>query len=778
VHAPCRKTAHVLDSMKIGLRRAAGWVAERELLWLFVAAPWLLFPELFPSLAILALVAVPLLWLIRALARRPLHVPTPMNLPSLLLLLSLGVAVVTGPFSGRAISGATTVVLGVALVSAFANGSGRWRGAQVWSVALTVGGSVFAFLALAVTDYPQGKISVLGSLAERLPMVGSGLRPGSAAGLDPNQVSGILILLLPVALGFAFDALQRGKQPLMSHWQVYAGAGFLGAFVILFALVLSQSRTALVVLMLVGAIVLGFRSRLVGVLVVALFVTIGMLLLIGLFTNRLDTWMCIADGLGRPPGSELTAWSQRVELWQNALLGLRDYPLTGAGIGTFMQVASVNYPFEVVTPDSMPASIPNLWLQAGVDLGLLGIVAFAWLTAIVVLMGWKIRSRRNGERILLTGFWFGLIAWMGHGLVTGLWVAERPGLLVWTVIGILLGGWLNGDQLPVSVPGRKRLAREMGWAAGGLVLAGVFAWLFLSPIWSLNRGAHLLDWVLTDSSLETQERERLLTDAQSFLDQSGDLPGATRRRALVDYELGNDAQAVTGFRTDPNAEAFLYSRGSWLLAETQLDDAERLLGVAVAAVPDSARLSCLRADVLWTRGDPFAALENYRHGLVMDPALHGLTGAQLRCHKGFAILAESLGWWDEAAGSLAHAAESEPGNLDYQRQYGWALFKATGEIGEPVAIEEAALRLRPDSVATMVTLIDIYLEANRPQKALEWSQTAVDADDTNPQSWLRLAVAYGALEEFDQARNALSEVLRLDPENHAAMELQAKWQTP
>jgi tetratricopeptide (TPR) repeat protein len=759
------------------MRQAAGWVVDREVFWVLLAAPWLLFPDLFPSLTALALIAVPLLWLIRPVARHPIHVPSPMNLPLLLVLLSLGIAVVTGPRSGWAASDATVVVLGAGLVSALVNGSERWRAVQVWSVVLTAGGLVFALISLIATNYPEGKISILGDLAARLPVLASDFGARQLTGLHADQVSGVLVILLPVALGFAFSALQRAKQPLMSHWQVYAGAGFLAALVILFALVLTQSRTALVMLISTGAIVTGFRSRPVGVLAIALFVTTGMLLLIGVFSGRLDAWIGIIDSIGRPPGAELTAWPQRVELWRNALLGLRDYPLTGAGLGTFMQVASTNYGFHTLTPDSIPATVPNLWLQAGVDLGLLGFIAFAWLTVIILLMGWKIRLRRNSERLLLTGFWLGLLGWMGHGLLTGVWLTERLGVLVWIAIGVLLGGWLGGDELPPLARDRRRLVQG-GWAAGSLLVAGIFGWLFLSPVWSLNRGAHLLDRVLGDSSLASDERTRLLVDAQSLLDESGDLPGAVRRRALVDYELGNTTRAVGEFRRDPDAEAFLWSRARWLLEEGRLVEAGRLLRVAMAAVPDSADLSCLSGDVAWARGDPFAALEQYRRGLEPRPVVDGAMEVRAQCYEGFAVLTESLGWWDEAARSLARVSGLEPGKLDYQRRYGWALYKSTGEIGEPVAIEEAALRAQPDTISTMMTLIDIYLDADRPQKALDWSQTAVDTDNTNPEAWLRLAMAYHALDESDQAHSALAEVLRLDPSNLAAMTLRAEWPSP
>ena len=763
--------------MRSVLRQAAGWVAERELVWVLLLAPWLLFPFLYQPLTTLALLTVPALWLVRAMAGRPIHVSTPVNPPLLLLLLSLGVALLTGPQPALAIPQALVMVLGVALVSAFVNVDDRWRGAHLWSVILTAVGFVLALFSLVMTDWPENKIGALARLTANLPALQEALGPGVVSGFDPGQVAGGLVILLPIVLGFALHARQRGRQPLMSHWQAISAAGFLVAVFVGVVLVLTQSRTGLVVLMAVATIGMSFRSRPLWVLAVALFVTGAMLLLIGLISGLLGDWMGLVDGLGRMLGAELTAWPQRVELWRAALLGLRDYPLTGAGAGVFMEVAPLNYALHVVGPDSMPAHVPNLWLQAGADLGLLGLIALVWLTTILFLVGWKIRLRRSGQRLLLSGFWLGLVAWMGHGLLTGLWLGERLGLLVWIVVGVLLGGWLSEGERRQSQRGGGRLL-QAGWLIGGLLVAGVLGWLLLSPIWTLNRGAHLLDRARIDEALAEPERMHILGEAQSLLVQSGALPGAVRRRALVEYELGNDAQAAVAFRQDAGAEAYLASRGRWLLATGQQEETQRLLGVARESIPDSARLSCLSGDVFWAAEDPYAALAHYRRGLEIEGALADEPRVLAMCYDGLAILAESLGWWGEASGSLAKAVELEPELLDLQVRYGWALFKATGDLGEPVAIEEAVLRVQPDSIAAILALADMHLEGERPRRALEWSQEAVLIERGNPEGWVRLAMASRALEDLDQAAKALSEALRLDPDHPRALELQARWGTP
>jgi len=43
---------------------------------------------------------------------------------------------------------------------------------------------------------------------------------------------------------------------------------------------------------------------------------------------------------------------------------------------------------------------------------------------------------------------------------------------------------------------------------------------------------------------------------------------------------------------------------------------------------------------------------------------------------------------------------------------------------------------------------------------------------------LRLAQAHWLSDQWEEARHALTEVQRLDPENQAAAELQAEWGSP
>ena len=72
----------------------------------------------------------------------------------------------------------------------------------------------------------------------------------------------------------------------------------------------------------------------------------------------------------------------RQEVWRAALWGIADFPFTGMGLGTFREIARVLYPLNV-SPTYDIAHAHNHFLQTGLDLGLLGLVAYValWMGA-------------------------------------------------------------------------------------------------------------------------------------------------------------------------------------------------------------------------------------------------------------------------------------------------------------------------------------------------------------------------------------------------------------
>ncbi len=92
--------------------------------------------------------------------------------------------------------------------------------------------------------------------------------------------------------------------------------------------------------------------------------------------------------------TSLVGLSGRIEIWDRALLALRDFPWTGVGHGQFLPIVPELYPFF-----TLPVNIPhahNLFLQIGVDMGLVGMIAYG--ATVVIALVLAVRSLRHANR--------------------------------------------------------------------------------------------------------------------------------------------------------------------------------------------------------------------------------------------------------------------------------------------------------------------------------------------------------------------------------------------
>jgi len=235
---------------------------------------------------------------------------------------------------------------------------------------------------------------------------------------------------------------------------------WLSTLFVLAVFILTQSRggylaMAITVLVL---IFLALPTRWRWVLITLIVLTglaLGLLLTEeDLLTAR--DWLT-GSGLTTEGALSLNTLEGRVEIWSRAIYGLQDFPFTGMGMNTFREVVHVLYPLFLVAPDVDIGHAHNEFLQAGLDLGIPGLIAFIalylgafWMLAEV----WK-RTRNtqpltpNSPPItdncpLLTaycalGLGGGLLAHLLYGLTDAVALGAKPGILFWMLLGLIAG---------------------------------------------------------------------------------------------------------------------------------------------------------------------------------------------------------------------------------------------------------------------------------------------------------------------------------------------------
>src|SRR5262249_12513263 len=104
--------------------------------------------------------------------------------------------------------------------------------------------------------------------------------------------------------------------------------------------------------------------------------------------------------------------SGRIELWSRAIDGITDFPLTGMGMNSCRKVMPVLYPAFQVAPDFDIAHAHNHLLQAALDLGIPGLLAYlaVWVILAAMLAEVVRRAASPAHRSMASGLAAGFIA--------------------------------------------------------------------------------------------------------------------------------------------------------------------------------------------------------------------------------------------------------------------------------------------------------------------------------------------------------------------------------
>ncbi len=411
--------------MKHALQKLLKLLVQWEWLWYVILLPILLFPSGWRSLALMAL---PLLWLLRALAAGRFFPRTPLNVAILamavMLLVSL-YAVFDIELSFPKIAG---LVLGMALFFTAVSHAERYRHG-LWHVVgfVLLSGTGIILIGAAGTKW-TGPFAVLSQIQSLLPVDFSNL-PGTVGGVNGNQLAGVINWIAPLSVALLFGLWKQ----LWRNHKLYLLVllGISGGTVAILPGTFSRGGLASFGVSLLVMLALAKKW---GRWVLGTAVILG---IVFIFTTNLGNVLTGAASL--ESGAEL-GLEGRLEIWSRAIYGLEDFPFTGMSMNGFRRVVHILYPLFLVSPDTDIAHAHNQLLQAGLDLGLPGLVAYL---ALWLLSGWLVwvcwrQARTSAERALaiglagaLTGGWF-------FGILDAIALGARPGFVWWLLLALIV----------------------------------------------------------------------------------------------------------------------------------------------------------------------------------------------------------------------------------------------------------------------------------------------------------------------------------------------------
>lgn len=304
--------------------------------------------------------------------RRPLQ--TPYDIPIILLLLAGAISVfVAADHRGALGLYRAYFVEPVAIFYVAVDLARRTEAISRVLIALAIGSSVFALINLFV--FAQ---------AVQHHELNVNSAPSALYG-DSNYVAMYLEPPVALAAGLVLFASSFRWRWLGVAWLIVAGSA-------LFVMFSKGTYLALAVLAVVAVISIGrWRVPLLAALLAAALVVTR----IPAIEDRFSTAVSSLAG--------------RVQLVTVTLRLLHDHPLFGVGLGGY------SFKLNGQTPEVYPHDI---WLTFWVEIGLLGVIAFAVILISLMWRGWRAWPRSQGfERAVLWGVLGALVLWTVHGFV-------------------------------------------------------------------------------------------------------------------------------------------------------------------------------------------------------------------------------------------------------------------------------------------------------------------------------------------------------------------------
>jgi putative inorganic carbon (HCO3(-)) transporter len=412
------------------------WLADWQIVPVGLLASLFVFlPGRLPLSALaLALLAIPLLWVAYRVTRGRFIVSTPLDLPLLVWMLTLPIGLWASPFPEISLPLLLQELVAIALFYALLASLRTADKLKLVSITLLVGTALLAVVGLLGMQRTSRLAFLSGNLFGMIPPQALSFWDPESTGFNANITAGVLTMFVPATVAYAWTA-SRGPLRLRTAslavllWLLVAGE--------VLVLVLTRSQGAIagfVAALIVVALGRDLRwARLLPVVLVVAFIAFALY----------GTQPFLGLALGGIGEGLVTTAEGRLELVSRGLYMLQDFPLTGIGLGAFSRVLPALYPLFLVGPDVEMPHVHNLYLQAGIDHGLPGLIAFLAMLFLLWFMGNQSLRRSRGRpwEPLALGLLAGFAAFLVHGLVDVVSSSPRVHILIWSHWGLLAAVW-------------------------------------------------------------------------------------------------------------------------------------------------------------------------------------------------------------------------------------------------------------------------------------------------------------------------------------------------
>ena len=304
-------------------------------------------------------------------------------------------------------------------------------------------GTVIAIVAIFGTNW-MSKFPGLYFVLRGLPMPLVGVFDGAESGFSPNQLAGTLLYVIPFAVMWLVAELTVRSR--VRVWLPLACA----ITIMTFVFVAAQSRAGFIGLAAsAGLLLLGPRRWGRWLLAVAAI----LLLLLLLFLPLPELLARLDSGTRFDAMAGAVNMAGRLEIWQRAIYGIEDFPLTGMGLGTFRKLGPLLYPMFAIPATYDIAHAHNFFLQTGLDFGLPGLVAMLAVYLICVIQAVTLWHTKpfEGSRYWSLGLLAALFGQAVYSLADAVAMGAKTNAIAWFLFALLIRlGTLGVDDAQSS----------------------------------------------------------------------------------------------------------------------------------------------------------------------------------------------------------------------------------------------------------------------------------------------------------------------------------------
>ena len=235
---------------------------------------------------------------------------------------------------------------------------------------------------------------------------------------NPNVLGEFLVLMVPLSLAVIWRSRTDGQKFI-----------YIAVFLALGAcMIFTWSRGAWLGVLLATALFLLIADKRWSLLAV-----VGVLLLPVILSSN----SAIASRILSVGNTQDTSTAYRVSIWQASLTMIRDFWLSGIGLGS--DAFSMIYPRYALAGANFALHSHNLFLQIMVEAGIAGIITFVVMILAFVrrlFSGFVYHKRKTFSGAIMLALATGILGFLFQGLTDNVWYNYKMVLVFWIVLAL------------------------------------------------------------------------------------------------------------------------------------------------------------------------------------------------------------------------------------------------------------------------------------------------------------------------------------------------------